>query len=59
MTRRRAAVATTLALGLVGLVAANPPVVLAQQTGQPAYIETPIASTAPDASQVSESYVSL
>ncbi len=59
MTRRRTAVALTLALGTVGLFAVNAPVVLAQPAGQAAYIETPINSTAPDASQVTESYVSL
>ncbi len=52
----RAMVALACCVAPAGILAARPLDALAAPA---AYIETPVASTAPDASQVSESYVSL
>ncbi len=46
-------------VALAAVMALGPLSAQAQAPAQPAYIETPVESTAPDASQVLESYVSL
>ena len=55
---RRIALVLALAIGAVALMALHPLAARAQ-SAQPAYIETPVSSFAPDAAQVTESYVSL